>query len=252
MNQKEPLIQYESVSIGYSKKSPVLSGLSFVIESGDFIGLIGPNGSGKTTLLKSLLGLQKPLSGQIEINDREIRFGYVKQRQTVDELFPLSVGEVVLMGRYGMMGFLRRPQKEDWEQVRKALMKLDSLKLIQQPYRDLSGGQKQRVLIARALASEPTVLILDEPTNDLDVGGEHQIMELLKQINQEEGITVIVVTHILNVVLGYAKKIALTGLDKFVFDSIEKIATSETLSQLYQHQIKVKEVDGKRVILPCD
>ncbi len=252
MKKKTSLIQYDLVSVGYQKKSPVLSGLSFAIEKGDFIGLIGPNGSGKTTLLKTVLGLLKPLSGTIYLNPKETRFGYVKQRQYVDDLFPLSVGEVVLMGRYGMIGALRRAKKEDGLRVQQALTKLGMLKLIDKPYRDLSGGQKQRVLIARALVVEPTILVLDEPTNDLDIAGEHQIMELLQKINQKEKMTVVVVSHLLNVVLGYAQKVGLTGLSEFVFEPIQKIATSQTLSELYGHEIQVKTVNGKKVILPCD
>ncbi len=237
--------------MGYHRNNPVLSSVSFSLAKGDFVGLIGPNGSGKTTLLKTLLGLLKPLSGTIRVAS-EVRFGYVNQSQLSDDLFSLSVGEVALMGRYGIIGALRRPAKEDRQRVRQVLTQFGILNLIDQPYRDLSGGQKQRTLIARALVSEPTVLVLDEPTNDLDIAGEHQVMELLKKINEEEKMTVIVVSHLLNVVLGYARKVGLTGLKSFIFEPMEKIATSERLSQLYAHPLDVKEFNGKKVILPCD
>lgn len=249
--KSKPFIQYEAVSMGYRRNSPVLTHVSFSLAKGDFVGLIGPNGSGKTTLLKTLLGLLPPLSGGVRI-DPQVRFGYVNQSQLADDLFPFSVGETVLMGRYGMIGAFRRPQKEDQQQVRQALTKLGILNLIDQPYRDLSGGQKQRTLIARALVSEPTVLVLDEPTNDLDIAGEHQVMELLKKINEQEKMTVIVVSHLLNVVLGYARKVGLTGLKSFIFEPMEKIATRERLSQLYAHPLDVRDVNGRKVILPCD
>ncbi|MDH7568996.1 MAG: ATP-binding cassette domain-containing protein, partial [Armatimonadota bacterium] len=169
-----PLIVFEDVVLGYGRE-PVLSDLSFAIRRGDYLGIVGPNGSGKTTLLKGVLGVLPPLSGRIvrgRDGGREVRFGYVPQINTVDELYPLGVLDVVLMGRYRRIGLVRRPGKEDRERAMAALEEVGIAHLAPRLYRDLSGGQRQRVLMARALAIEPDILVLDEPTNDMDIAAE--------------------------------------------------------------------------------
>lgn len=200
----DALIEFRDVSVGYRRGEPVLGGLSFAVRPGDFLALIGPNGAGKSTILKTLLGLLPPLAGKIERHEEGLRYGYVQQRQYIDEIFPLSVREVVMMGRYGMIGPVHRPRKEDRAAVDEALATVGISGLAKIPYRDLSGGQKQRTLIARALASDPSLLVLDEPTNDLDARGERQVMELLRELNGR-GKTILVVSHLLHVVAQYAR-----------------------------------------------
>jgi ABC-type Mn2+/Zn2+ transport system ATPase subunit len=156
------LLRFENASIGYGRRT-ILRDLNFSIRGGDYLAIVGSNGSGKTTLLRAMLGLLKPLSGSISaVAGRTLHLGYVPQLQSVDEYFPLTVSEVVLMGRYGRLGALRRPAKADRERAHAALNEVGIAHLSTRLYRELSGGQKQRALIARALTSGPDLLVLDE------------------------------------------------------------------------------------------
>src|SRR5258708_5687217 len=151
------LLKARDLTVGYGR-IPVLDGINFAIERGDFLGVMGPNGSGKTTLLKTFLGLLKPLSGSIEsFNSGKGRllFGYVPQRESLDFHFPLTALEVALMGRFGRLGIFQRPGAQDVAIALDCLRQTRMDSFANRPYRALSGGQKQRVLIARALASEP-------------------------------------------------------------------------------------------------
>ena len=155
-----PLIAFKDISLGYGKKC-ILKNLNFDILSNDFLGIIGPNGSGKTTLLKGILSLLKPVSGTITSKASHTNFGYVVQRQFVDEVFPLTAREIVSMGRYRKIKLGGRLSKMDWEYVQHAIEIAGVNSVAHQTYRSLSGGQKQRVLIARALASEANILLSD-------------------------------------------------------------------------------------------
>ena len=201
------LVSLNNVGVGYHSTS-VLKKIDFDIHSGDYLGIIGPNGSGKTTLLRTILGLISPQVGERKVS-ANVRFGYVKQRQYLDPLFPFTVNEVVLMGRLPLQGLLGRVSVLDTDKVEEILNLMGLASLAGQAYRNLSEGQKQRVLIARALVSQPQILLLDEPTNDLDLEGETQIMRLLDNINQQLGIAIVLVTHYLPLVLNHARKIAL-------------------------------------------
>lgn len=205
------LIRLRGVAVGYGRRV-VLRAVDLEVERGDFLGVMGPNGSGKTTLLKMLLGLVRPGAGTIEIasiDGRAPRFGYVPQREQLDPHFPLSAREVALMGRYGRLGPLRRPRREDFDATFACLDRVRSANLASRPFRELSGGQQQRVLIARALAGEPDVLLLDEPTNGMDLEAERAIMELLLGLQRERGTTIVFVTHMLSAIEHFARRVAL-------------------------------------------
>ncbi|HIE09959.1 MAG TPA: metal ABC transporter ATP-binding protein [Armatimonadetes bacterium] len=214
------IVRFEDVDLGYGRKT-VLSGLNFSIEEGEFLGIVGPNGAGKTTLLKAICGILRPLRGKI-YRRPGLRFGYVPQRQAVDEAFPLTVLEVVLMGRYGLLGPWRRPRKKDVERALWALRTVGMEGKARSLYRELSGGQKQRVLMARALAGEPEVLLLDEPTADMDLASQKAALELIKELHRK-GLTVLLVSHVLEVVADCAPKIALLGEGRMVVGSREEI-----------------------------
>jgi ABC-type Mn2+/Zn2+ transport system ATPase subunit len=243
-----PLITFTGVSLGYGKKK-ILENLNFDIFSNDFLGIIGPNGAGKTTLLKGILGLIKPTSGTITSKDPHIKFGYVVQRQFVDQVFPLTAREIVSMGRYRNIKLGRGLRKGDWDFVNHALEIAGVSSVAHQTYRSLSGGQKQRVLIARALASEANILILDEPTNDMDIKGETQIMELIKRIHAERSVTVVIVSHLLHNIINYVQRLACVTRDKFFIQSIEEATTGHYLSEVFDSPIKVGEVSGKKVVI---
>ena len=233
--------------MGYGSKR-VLSHVDFALSGGDFLAIVGSNGSGKTTLLRTLLGLLRPLAGKIEV-PRKLHFGYVPQLQSVDEIFPLTAGEVVTMGRFGRLGIARRPTHDDRARSLTALGEVGIENLAPKLYRELSGGQKQRVLIARALVGEPDVLVLDEHTNDLDIGAEKAIMALIDKLHNERHLAVVMVSHSLNTVAKHCKNIGIIRDGKCVFAPVEEILNEKYLRELYGVPLRVLEVDGQRVIL---
>lgn len=240
------IVKLEGVEIGYGRKV-VLSGLKFSVEEGEFLGIVGPNGSGKTTLLKAICGILKPLGGRI-IRRRGLRFGYVPQRQVVDEAFPLTVLEVVLMGRYGLLGPWRRPRRGDRESALSALKMVGMEGNYSRLYRELSEGQKQRVLMARALACEPEVLLLDEPTADMDPASQKAVLEFVKGLHCQ-GMTVLLVSHLLDIVANYAERIAVIGGGRLFLGPREEMLDEERLSSLYGVRVRVEEVEGRRVVV---
>jgi ABC-type cobalamin/Fe3+-siderophores transport system ATPase subunit len=178
-----------------------------------------------------------------------VRFGYVPQRQYVDETYPLTALEVALMGRFARLGVFARPKPSDYRLVQESMDHVGIADLAGRPYRDLSGGQKQRTLIARALAAEPQALILDEPTNDMDIGSEYAIMELLEHLHAEDGITIVMVSHLLNVVVNYAHKLCILDGGVRVVGSTDEVLSAEHLSAVYGVPVEVAIHRGQRVII---
>ena len=230
------LVSVRGVTLGYGRHV-ILKNLNFAIERGDFMGVMGPNGSGKTTLLKALLGLLTPSAGSIAmapVNGAPLRIGYVTQRERLDAHFPLSSLEVAVMGRFGMIGAMRRPRREDYEAARGCLRRVGMEHRAAQPYRELSGGQQQRILIARALAGEPDLLLLDEPTNGMDLEAERAIMELLLDLQSEKSTTIVFVTHLLSAIEHFARRVALiTREGTVVVGAKEQMLAPETIARAY-------------------
>lgn len=248
--QKRPgreIVAFEKVDLGYGRRT-ILQDVNLSLCVGDNLAIVGPNGCGKTTLLKALLGILPPLKGQIR-RSPDIRFGYVPQRQYVDEVYPFTALEIALMGRYRLLGTLSRPGNHDKQLALRCMDHVAIADLANRPYRELSGGQKQRVLIARALAGEPAVLVLDEPTNDMDLGSEHAIMELVKQLRETDGITVVMVSHLLNVVANYADSLVILDDGHRVIGKLSEVLTSENLTSLYGVPVQVDMCAGQRVVL---
>ncbi len=252
---RDPLVQLRSVSLGYGG-SAVLRDLTFAVYEGDFLAFVGPNGSGKTTLLRALMGTLEPLSGEILRPRGALACGYVPQEREVDPAFPLSALDVVLLGRVGRLGPGRRPGRRDQGICVNALAQVGVAPLANAPFQDLSGGQKQRVLIARALAAEPDLLVLDEPTSGMDLRSERELMDLIAGLGAQR-LTIVMASHNLNAVGNYAKRIAIVDRERQVFRIGEaaEILTDETLTALYGLSVRVREVDGRRTILtggdPC-
>ena len=245
----EALIEFTNVDLGYGSRK-VLTNINLRVGFGDFLGIVGPNGAGKTTMLKAILGLLKPLSGSVKTTSEGLRIGYVPQRDSVDSLFPLTVMDIVLMGRYRGLSAVGSPGRTDREAADRAMEHVGITNLSNRPYPNLSGGQKQRALIARALVGNPNLLILDEPTNGMDLASERAIMELVRHLHDQDGITVLMVSHLLNTVVNYAHRIAIVGDGTIREGDIRGMITSEALSALYSLPVQVIEVDGRRVILP--
>lgn len=232
------MLEFKNVSLGYGRKS-VLRDLNFAVSAGDFIGIVGQNGSGKTTMLRAIMGILKPRDGSITL-ENNIRIGYVPQLQTIDDIFPLTVREVVDMGSR---------KKTAQQRMTHVLHHVGLEALADMPYRDLSGGLRQRTLIAQALVSDPGLLLLDEPTNDLDLGSGKAIMDLLKELNERHGITVIMVSHLVNTVVNYARKIGFLKDGNFVVGTVEEIVTKEKMEDIYETRIEIRQIDGQSVII---
>ncbi|MFN0157293.1 MAG: metal ABC transporter ATP-binding protein [Bacteroidota bacterium] len=247
-----PLIQFRDATLGYGS-TVVLKGVTFAINEGDYFGLVGPNGAGKTTLLRAILGTLKPLAGTVQVgapSGEPVRFGYVPQRDTVDYIMPYTVEEVVLMGRYRQIGLLRSPQEVDRRIVLESLRHVDIEDIRDMAFKQLSGGQKQRVLIARALASKPAILVLDEPTNGMDLSSKNSILELIHTLHDQDKLTVIMVSHMLDDMANYVKRIAMVESHTFQVGDVEDVLTARNLSALYHMPVKVMNVGGMKVILP--
>jgi len=198
-----PAVAVRDLWAGYDS-TPVLESITFDLPAGTLVGLAGPNGSGKSTLLKTLLGLLKPWRGQIEIfghpiNGMRQRVGYAPQAELVDWDFPATVADVVMMGRFGRIGLLRRPGSSDRAAVRQALEQVALSDLAGRQIGELSGGQQRRMLIARALAQEADLLLLDEPMGGLDAVTQHQLLTLFEDL-RNAGKTLLVATHDLSCV----------------------------------------------------
>jgi len=197
----DPLLRLWGVSLGY-KGRPVLDGVSFVIERGEFAALLGPNGAGKTTLFRGILGLIPVLAGRIEygFDRRATPPGYVPQKESLDPIFPLTAYEVVLMGAAARVLPLWPVGRRRRHLAAECLARVGLSDAAEEPFWALSGGQKQRVLIARALAVEPPLLLLDEPTAGVDPGAEAAIIDVIMRLNRDEGLTVVIVSHHLRLV----------------------------------------------------
>lgn len=215
INHTKNIIELQNVSFSYGEEL-VIKDVSMAIHKGDYVGVIGPNGGGKSTILKLMLGLLTPTRGKILLFGKEIKkfkdwpkFGYISQQAThVDPHFPMTVKEVVTMGRYPKLGLFRFPTNKDKENVRKALEQVDMWEFRERLIGDLSGGQQQRVFIARALAGEPEVIVLDEPTVGVDVRTQKQFYSLLQKLNKELDLTLVLAAHELNIVAHESTEIA--------------------------------------------
>ncbi len=187
------LIKVERADLGYPGRV-VLRDVSLELRGAEFVAVLGANGSGKTTLLRSLLGFLPPLGGRIE-RVPQLRVGYVPQRETLDDLYPVTARDVATMGTFGDVPFWRRIGARERARARAALEACGATPFARMRYAELSGGQRQRVLIARALATEPQILLLDEPTAGVDHEAEHAILAVLGRLRRERGLSIWMVTH---------------------------------------------------------
>ena len=200
VNHKENIVEVTDISFAY-EKNEVLKNITFAVHKGDYLGLVGPNGAGKTTLLRIILGLLKPSSGNIKLFGEDIekfsswhRIGYVPQKATnFDARFPLTVYDVVRMGGYKKIFSLKNTT--DREQTEDALRAAGMWEYKDRLIGDLSGGQQQRVFIARALAAQPEIIFLDEPTTGVDSKSQDDFYNLLRTLNHERGITLVLISH---------------------------------------------------------
>ncbi len=249
-------ISIKNVTVSY-RENTALNNVSLDIPAGSFVSIIGPNGAGKTTLLTVINGLGKIITGSVDVFDLPLQkkhlsairknIGYVPQRLNVDPRSPISVKEAVSIGRFGRIGLFGRWTVHDEQVVRSAMEKTNVLHLAEKPIGHLSGGEHQKVAIARALAQEPKIILLDELTSNLDPRSQNEIMGLIEKIYQEKKYTVVFVTHILSHIP------ACCDLAVFMKKGVivnagnpGKTLTADLLSRLYDCKIEIGFVNGKR------
>ena len=198
----------ENAILGY-EKTAVTGTINFKLEKGDYLYIIGDNGSGKSTLMKGILGLRKPMEGRISFGDdlKKNEIGYMPQHTVVQKDFPASVEEIVISGCLSRSGLRPFFTKQDKELADEMLAKMEILNLKKRSYRELSGGQQQRVLLARALCATRKMLLLDEPVAGLDPETTDEFYELVKKLNRDEGITIIMVSHDMHAMSKYASHV---------------------------------------------
>ena len=245
MMKLEPLIELRDVSIGYVNEG-FLKSINLSIERGDFWGIMGPNGGGKSTLIKTILGLIPGLSGRIDYRDNTV-FGYVPQVEIFDRIFPMSVCEIVMMGRYGRIPVGRRPKQSDRKIIEDCLDKLEISHLKNRPFRSLSGGEKQRALLARAIAGNPDILVLDEPTASVDVKGEIEIMNNVEMIRSENKLTVLMVSHFLTTVSNFADHLIVIDKDNGIFKAgiKDEILGHDILSEIFGIDLNFTQIPDR-------
>ncbi len=233
--------------VGYDG-TPALEEVSFELPTGSLIGLAGPNGSGKSTLLRTLLGLVKPWRGRVEIFENPVdevrpRVGYAPQAEVVDWDFPATVSEVVMMGRYRRVGLLRRPGMRDREAVERGLAMVGLEGLGHRQIGELSGGQQRRMLIARALAQETDLLLLDEPMVGLDATIQHDLLDLFEKL-RDEGKTLLIATHDLSCVAACFNLTLLLNRRLVAFGPPGEILTPELLNEAYAEHLLLLPAEG--------
>jgi zinc transport system ATP-binding protein len=230
-SERRKIIQFKNVSFSYASQ-PALEKITFDVIEKDFFGIVGPNGGGKTTLLKLILGLLMPMRGEISVfgkNPKESRkmIGYVPQYAKFDFDFPINVEEVVLTGRLGCSTVFGPYRAEDRAAAYEAIKSVGITHLSGRRLGSMSGGERQRALIARALVSDPSLLLLDEPTASVDIGAEESIYELLKELNDR--ITIILVSHDIGFITRYVDKVACIN-KTLVCHPASKVTTQTILS----------------------
>lgn len=221
---------------GY-RKQPILKDISLNIEPGDYVGVIGPNGCGKSTLLKVILGLVAPAKGEVLVGGlppakMRKRIGYLPQLSQIDFNFPATVWDVVMMGRYGRLGLGRIADEQDRQAARSAIEQVGLSRQVAAPIGQLSGGQRQRAFIARALAQEPDLLVLDEPITAVDITTQHALTHLLEELSNS-GITIISSTHDLNCVASSFNRVVCLNNRLVAIGAPEDVFRQDILNETY-------------------
>ena len=235
---ERPALELRDLSFAYDG-TPVIESANLTVGCGEFVTIVGPNGGGKTTLLKLVLGLLQPDSGTVRVfgcspEESNPRMGYVPQHSDTDPSFPATVLDVVLMGRLGKTRLFGTYTRKDVDIAMAALADVELAKLSRRPFSKLSGGQRQRTLIARALASEPDILLLDEPTANLDIAMEQELYEILLRLKKR--LTLLLVSHDLAFVSGFTDTVACVNQTVMVHPTSE--VTPELINALYGRDVR--------------
>lgn len=242
MNNNTYAVEIQNLTISYSRK-PAVKGINLQIPKGKIIGIIGPNGAGKSTLLKGILGLLPKDNGRILIFGKPLSemlkiISYIPQKESFDWDFPVTVFDVVMMGRFTHLSLFGRPRNEDKAKVIEALKKVDMLRFSDRQIRFLSGGQQQRIFLARCLAQESEILLLDEPFVGVDAATEKTIFALMKKL-RDEGKTILVVHHDLGKIADYFDYLSLINNYLIAFGETKDVFTPELLDKTYGGRLTI-------------
>lgn len=246
-------LNIDDITVTYNNGHTAIYDASFNLNGGTICALVGINGSGKSTLFKSIMGMVHPTRGRVTFNDFSVKqalkqniIAYVPQTEEVDWDFPVLVSDVVMMGRYGHMSFLRIPSKEDKKQVDIALERVNMLDFKHRQIGELSGGQKKRVFLARALAQQGKVLLLDEPFTGVDVKTENAIIDLLKDL-REEGHLILVSTHNLGSVPEFCDQVVLINQTVLAFGPTKTTFTPQNLMTTFGGALRYLSLSGEKL-----
>ena len=254
---REEVISANNLAAGY-RENVVWKNANLRIESGQFVGIIGPNGAGKTTLFRLLLGLQRPLQGNIRILDSppsrgDQRIGYVPQRHNIDEETNIESVELVRLGYSGTHWGFDLFSHKDWDAAIEALDAVGAVPLAHRPLNVLSGGELQRIFLAEALASRPDILLLDEPLSNLDMRREKELLQLVNQVVRTRNVTALLIAHNINPLLPFLDKVIYIANGKVATGNPADVLNSESLSQLYGVPIEVlKDSRGNLAIIGAE
>jgi manganese/iron transport system ATP-binding protein len=242
-----PILEVVNLTV-YYEKVVALEGISFRLNKGERVAVVGPNGAGKSTLFKVIAGVLSPSQGKVNIYghgpDGHICIAYVPQRSQVDWQFPVNIADVVMMGRIGKLGLLRWPKPKDWSIVEQSLKVVGLDQLSQRQISELSGGQQQRMFIARALAQEAELMLMDEPFTGLDIKSQQDILGILDEL-QKRGVTVLASTHDLNLAADSFDQVMLLNRRLVGFGHPEEVFTTSQLLDAYGGHLRlVDSEDG--------
>ncbi|MCP4541622.1 MAG: metal ABC transporter ATP-binding protein [Chloroflexi bacterium] len=246
-----PILEASHVTVHYNGR-PALEDVSFHLVSGERIAVVGPNGAGKSTLFKVIAGVLHPTTGEVTVAGHcpggHICIAYVPQRSQVDWTFPVTVADVVMMGRAGKMGWLRHPKRKDWEHVHQCLKVVGMTNLSNRQIEELSGGQQQRMFIARALAQEAELVLMDEPLMGLDIPAQEDIFRIMNDLRQHQ-VTVMVATHDLNRAAERFDRVMLLNNCLLGIGQPENVFTSELLQEAYGGHLRMIQTDDGVMML---
>ncbi|QYR20956.1 metal ABC transporter ATP-binding protein [Paenibacillus sp. sptzw28] len=242
----------QDVSVHLNGKS-ILNHISFSIKQGQFMGIIGPNGAGKTTLFRVLLGMLEPTKGLISFQDEEHQpvpssaIGYVPQSRQIDPEIPMTAEDFISLGLPHRYRFWSTPK--DREAISEALRLTDAFHLAKQPLGKLSGGERQRIFLAQALVRKSKILLLDEPTSNLDPGAQEQMASVVGRICREQNVSVLFISHDINLIARYADRILYLTRGHYAQGTVEEVMKTDVLSRLYGNPVEVMKVDSRLVVL---